>query len=132
MGLDTTYDCWHGAYSAFNRWRNEIAVKAGYEMSTYSGFPAPKLDWDNYTNENLMGRWSKMPNDPLIILFAHYDCDGYIQWRHTKKLADRLTELLPLLEGDGGGHIGLYREKTQTFINGLLAAYAAHDKVEFE
>ena len=25
MGLDTTHGCWHGTYSAFNRWRNKIA-----------------------------------------------------------------------------------------------------------
>ena len=29
MGLDTTHDCWHGAYSAFMRWRQEIARIAG-------------------------------------------------------------------------------------------------------
>jgi len=25
MGLDTSHDAWHGAYSAFMRWRTEIA-----------------------------------------------------------------------------------------------------------
>jgi hypothetical protein len=29
MGLDTTHNCWHGAYSAFMRWRQEIAKAAG-------------------------------------------------------------------------------------------------------
>ncbi len=29
MGLDTSHGCWHGAYSAFNRWRIEIAKAAG-------------------------------------------------------------------------------------------------------
>lgn len=23
MGLDTSHDCWHGAYSAFTRWRQQ-------------------------------------------------------------------------------------------------------------
>jgi hypothetical protein len=30
MGLDTTHDCWHGAYSAFMRWRRKLAEVAGY------------------------------------------------------------------------------------------------------
>lgn len=29
MGLDTSHNCWHGAYSAFDRWRKEIAKAAG-------------------------------------------------------------------------------------------------------
>jgi hypothetical protein len=24
MGLDTTHDAWHGAYSAFMRWREKV------------------------------------------------------------------------------------------------------------
>lgn len=44
----------------------------------------------------------------------------------------RLKELLPLLlEGDGGGHIGDWREKTQTFIDGLMRAHEAGEDVEF-
>ena len=30
MGLDTTHDCWHGAYLAFSRWRDQLAEVAGY------------------------------------------------------------------------------------------------------
>ena len=131
MGLDTSHSCWHGAYSAFNRWRNKIAEVAGYEMAEYDGIPAPKMDWDNISLENVNGKWSKLPSDPLVILFAHSDCDGYIQWRSTKPLADRLTELLPLLDGDGGGHIGSYRSTTQAFIDGLLLAHSKNERVEF-
>lgn len=29
MGLDTTHDCWHGAYSSFHRWRCKLAELAG-------------------------------------------------------------------------------------------------------
>ena len=33
MGLDTTHDCFHGAYSAFSRWRNAVAEAAGYMVA---------------------------------------------------------------------------------------------------
>ncbi len=131
MGLDTSHNCWHGAYSAFNRWRNKIAEVAGYEIVRYDGIPAPKLDWDNISLENVNGKWGKLPSDPLIILFVHSDCGGYIQWRCTKPLAGRLTELLPLLEGDGGGNIGSYRQTTQAFIDGLLLAHSKNELVKF-
>lgn len=87
MGLDTTHGCWHGAYSAFMRWREKLAEVAG------------------------------LP--PLMLMEGFY-------------LADRLAELLPKLpEGDGGGHIGHWREKTQTFIDGLRLAASRGEDVEF-
>ena len=122
MGLDTTHGCWHGAYSAFHRWRVEIARVAGINLDLMEGF----------TRDGQQGiKWESLKPDVLHVLLNHSDCDGHINWRYTKKLADRLTELLPLLEGDGGGHIGPYREKTQEFINGLFVAHEAHERVEF-
>lgn len=32
MGLDTTHDCWHGAYSAFHRFRHGIARAIGLDL----------------------------------------------------------------------------------------------------
>ena len=119
MGLDVSHDCWHGAYSAFMRWRREIARVVGIDLMSMEGFK------ENGTS------WETLKPDVLHVLLTHSDCDGYIQWKQTKKLADRLTELLPLLEGEGGGHIGSYREKTQEFIDGLLLAHEAHERVEF-
>lgn len=153
MGLDTTHGCWHGAYSAFSRWRDKLAEVAGYtftvvgdeiEMDGLRVVPAtykmPNLDWGNIEatiGRDLFGKWPAMPvrpdgtPDPLIVLFAHSDCEGEIQAEFCAPLADRLEELLPLLEGDGGGHIGAYRDKTQTFIDGLRKAAAADEPVEF-
>lgn len=38
MGIDTSHDCWHGAYSAFMRWRQEIARAAGIPLMIMEGF----------------------------------------------------------------------------------------------
>lgn len=142
MGLDTTHDCWHGAYSAFSRWREYLAEVAGYTMHTHPELPGrtPDIDWGNIERTiglDLFGRWPAVPvrpdgtPDALIVLLAHSDCEGEIQEDMVGPLADRLEELLPLLEGDGGGHIGSYREKTQTFIDGLRRAEAAGEAVGF-
>ena len=139
MGLDTSHGCWHGAYSAFGRWRETIAQVAGYKMMD----PTPEeqnqghyrpyvaIEWSGVTADNLAGEWSRTPPDPLVVLIAHYDCEGVIHPKQGIALAHRLSELLPLLPEDGGGHIGNYRDKTQLFINGLMDAYRAGEDVVF-
>lgn len=132
MGLDTTHDCWSGGYSSFNIWRDKLAEVAGYEMIVDEGKPAPKIDWEVITPGNLNGDWERAPEDPLLILIAHYDCQGFIRAEYTKPLADRMAQLLPLLPDDEGpGHIGYWKEKTQRFIEGLLSAHEANEDVEF-
>ena len=124
MGLDTTHDAWHGAYSAFARWREELATTAGI-LDYRNNWP--RLDVDPH----LLGDWGEHPEEALWLLLAHSDCDGYLMPREAEAIADRLEELLPLLNGDGGGHIGSYQEKTQQFIDGLRAAVSAGEPVEF-
>ena len=138
MGLDVSHDAWHGAYSAFSRWRQKIAELAGYAVwdVVYDGgykTPTIMLDWGHITEENLNGKWYQMPADPLILIFAHHDCEGTLPWQFCKALADRLTELMPLLatESDNGGHIGNWCAKTQQFINGCLSAYEAQEDLHF-
>lgn len=145
MGLDTSHDCWHGAYSAFTRWRNKLAEVAGYEfykIPMYEGGPpmteVPTIDWALVREKQLLGDWDEIPcrldgtRDPLLILITHYDTEGIIKTEHAGPLADRLEELLPLLDGkDGGGHIGSYTETTETFIKGLRKASKRGEKVTF-
>jgi hypothetical protein len=77
-------------------------------------------------------KWSSLKPDPLHVLLDHSDCDGYIKVSDARKIAKRLEEILPLLpDEDAGGHIGNWREKTQTFIDGLKRAVAERKRVEF-
>lgn len=120
MGLDTSHDCWHGAYSAFMRWRKALCEVAGYgDIMEHDGFSPPYKPWPS--------------DDVLVELLAHSDCEGDLKWEICGDLADRLAQLLPALErkGDGGGRIGGYAEKTLQFIDGLRAAHAAQENVEF-
>lgn len=137
MGLDTSHDCFHGAYSSFSRFRQEIAKLAGYavwEVNFSGTYPRETimLDWGHITEANLFGDWEETPSDPLIVLFAHSDCEGKIYPTQAKPLAERLMQLLPKMEEiDLGGHVGNLKLKTQKFIDGLLAAVAANEPVEF-
>ena len=149
MGLDTTHGCWHGAYSAFHRWRTEIAKLAGIPIALMEGFYDPQKhqfaldklgtagDFDRCVIEQLLDAapilWESLKPSPLHILLNHSDCDGEIAWEACDSIANELTYLLPLLPkgGGGSGHIGDWREKTQQFIDGLRAAHAAKENVEF-
>lgn len=142
MGLDVTYDCWHGAYSAFARWRHGLAQVAGYAVWPVvhdwgGGLNVPRdtvmVDWGHLgTPQHLAGDWEVTPDDPLLVLIIHSDCEGVIRAAQCGPLADRLEELLPLLpiEPDSG-HIGDWGATTRKFIEGLRAAAADGADVEF-
>ncbi len=119
MGLDTSHNCWHGAYSAFHRWRIGVARCIGIDLEQMAGFENGAMSWSQVI-------------DPLKHLLYHSDCDGELEPEVCGPIADRLEAILPLLpNGDGGGHIGDWRKKTQQFIDGLRKAAAAGEAVEF-
>lgn len=138
MGLDVSHGCWRGAYSAFSRWRNQLAEAAGYHVAKIDwgdgyAHEQPLVDWGHLPESTLHGEWPDgPPDDPFMIIIAHSDCDGMIMHEHTALLADRLEELIPLLPDEvAPGHIGHWHEKTQEFVDGLRAAHEAGEKVEF-
>jgi hypothetical protein len=122
MGLDTTHGCWHGAYSAFHRWRTEVAQAAGYgeqwpnRMLIHGG---EKID-DIHN-----GDWVRAPDDPLLVLLLHQDCDGHIRPEHAGPLADRLEAIMGRLDED-------WRAMTCRFIAGLREAAARGETVIFQ
>ncbi len=156
MGLDTTHGAWHGAYSAFHRWRQRIARAAGFlqldlmdgfwSWRTLGGTPMDfaylPCDWDGSkadaerywltAKQELPLKWADQGGDRrLWPLLRHSDCEGWLPPAHCAMIADALEELLPKLDGDGGGHIGDWREKTQTFIDGCRAAAKAGEALLF-
>lgn len=131
MGLDMTHDAWSGAYSAFNQFRTKIAEVSGYREQ-WEGGRFEVDDGEDTTESGIYdGNWKKPPSDPILFLLLHSDCDGKIEPDHCRLLADRLEGLLPNLHGDGGGHLGDYRAKTERFIKGLREAAAAGEPLEF-
>ena|SRR5260221_8032586 len=142
MGLWATHGCWDsGAYSAFMRWRHEVARAAGYkiaeptEQDKANGVYGPYVDiqWDAFKPENYQGEWDFVPgDDPLLYLIVHSDCDGVIHPEQGIHIARRLEQIVPLLdESKAGGHIVSMRDRTQSFIDGLKTAAAAGQDVEF-
>ena len=116
MGLDTSFDCWHGPYSAFMRWRTALAEAAHYPpLMSMEGFQLVPTK-----NCNL---WEDLPDDPLKILLSHSDCDGDIAAEDCLPIAQRLEELAPLM--------GEWSARTLQFATGLREAAAAGEDVNF-
>lgn len=154
MGLDTTHNCWHGAYSAYMRWREQLAHLAELPpLMLMEGFYSPEtgpihmarsytsridseregLYFQNYMN-NLPIKWDVLRPDPVLYQFLyHSDCDGSLSHDLLEPLAVRLEELLALApdELDLGGHIGNFQQKTRQFIDGLRLAHSLGEDVEY-
>ena len=145
MGLDTTHGAWHGAYSAFMRWRQEIAKAAGIpNLELMEGYFRPEhwlldvVSWHpahRATDEGWLPlRWEQVHVTPgLLILLSHSDCEGELTPDECTSVADELERLMPELAkaGDAGGHVGDVAQKTQTFIDGCRLAAANGETLEF-
>lgn len=146
MGLDTSHDCWHGSYGAFNRWREMIArvsefpplplmegfFEKGSHLDTFKDYAERYENLGSIYYDSLPIKWESLKPSPLHILLHHSDCDGELRWQDCGAIALELEKLMPKLpKSEAGGHIGNWRDKTQTFIDGLREAEAAKENVDF-
>lgn len=125
------------------RWREKIAGVAGLPpLGLMEGFFERNSPYDPFKHMEpnsaesyyscLPIKWDALKIAPALqVLLSHSDCEGDIPAEVCGPVAEELEKLLPLIDGDGGGHIGLFREKTQTFIDGLKSAAKAGEAVEF-
>lgn len=149
MGLDTSHDCWHGPYSAFSRWRAALQRAAGWHLEEQRDDRgmryelAREINWEAVTDANIAGQWETLPEDPLIVLVAHSDCDGQLPVAALLPLAERLEQLAERMEPGQGRHWkwtpgmegrATYdgeREATMRFAAGLRRAAAVGQPVVF-
>lgn len=143
MGLDCSHDAFHGAYSAFNSFRQEVAHAIGGSYPSHwkrddSGRLIQPLQRDESLDDN---RWywgdkgySQEKNPGLFEFFCHSDCDGEISPEMCKTVSDELEPLLEKMPNESFGHIagrGGYRQVLQYFIDGCRAAHAAGEPLDF-
>ena len=126
MGLDVTHDCWHGAYSAFNRFRADL-----WDLA----HPNRKGQWETVVSTGEVAEFSryKPAAEPLDYLLYHEDCEGDLKRYMLIPLAERLEAVAPFLPDEGGGHLrnGGSRARALQFAKGLREAHAAKQIVEF-
>lgn len=127
MGLLTTHGCWSGPYSMFHRFRLvlcRVAWKKNLEW--FPGFQAAVV----VDGSPVSHSFDDHRDDPLAILLSHSDCDGVIEHRHCKPLADRLAEIEAILP-----ERAMYddvKPALARFRAGLLLAHERGEDVEFQ
>jgi len=138
MGLETTHGCYLGSYSLFHSWRTEIGRLAGYPTKIhrvdFCGVRTLKecllFDETALPPNYAQGEWKHLPEDPLMVLLVHSDCDGRIKAEHCAPLADALEPLVPKLAGSAEDRQS-DAATAKRFIDGLRAASAAGEDVKF-
>lgn len=131
MGLDTSHDAFHGAYSAFNRLRTFALRSIG------GSWPPHPQEWDLPGSEAQMWLiprdFSPEAHPGIWEFFNHSDCDGEIDPEMCAKVADDLeTYVLPrMLDINGHGHLGGYRDAMERFIAGCRLAHERGEPLIF-
>lgn len=140
MGLDCSHDAFHGAYSAFNRLRQEVCYVTGgsfpphwvrNEDGSLKRDCHQLLIYDQTLDGKMIYFGDELDDKSGMYCFlCHSDCDGEISPEMCVKVADDLEAILPKIEAladQGGGHIqycGGFAEVLKKFIAGCrLAAH---------
>ena len=148
MGLDCSHDAFHGAYSAFNRLRQEVARAIGGSFPPHweyseNGSLLEENGQVVYNRELQGDSWywgegfAEHTHPGLYEFLSHSDCDGEISPEKCVQVADYLEEILPKVEAlnrQAKGHIafyGGYVTVLKKFIAGCRAAANAKEPLKF-
>ena len=152
MGLDVSHDAFHGAYSAFNRFRQFICAVMGEGNSFPPHFVFTEegdLERDDDGRVKYVEGFSedyfyivledypRESNPGLYAFLEHSDWDGDISPEMCIKVADELEALLPAaeqLKWRADGHIGRdggYVAVMKRFIAGCRKAAEANEPLRF-
>jgi hypothetical protein len=135
LGIAGNSKC-HWSYSGFSAWRNRLAVLGGFELidvkNEYGTFTQANIDHSKYEECNYFGKWKKNPEDALIILFAHSDCEGVIKLRQMKFLLPRIKEIYAkMCLPENMERDAWFRPNTEYFIETLEARIAEKKPMRF-
>jgi len=144
MGLYVSHDAFHYSYGTFSEWRLILAKAAGYRTAKFSFNNDPSsireevlVDWGHLSPKNIFGEWDEAPEDSLLILIVHSDCDGFINRQDLPALIERLKALLPRIKKTAISHgcdemsASKYEDITEDFIQGAEKACAEGENLDF-
>ena len=137
MGLDCSHDAWHGAYSAFKRFRRMIAMACG------GSWPPHDPEFRMPDGSKVGDGWWFTDDDVVPadhhegcdIFMGHSDCEGEISPGDCLKVAGFLRWVAPRLQAAGTGHLSPLsmgpRDRAVRFAEGCEAAAAAGEPLVF-
>ena len=136
MGLDVSHDCFHGAYSAFNRFRQSVARACGgsfppHEPGALNTDGKPYETWSWYYESEIVPAEHR---DGMRLLLAHSDCDGELAPQEAEMVAGFLDWVADRMTGEMGGHLqkyGTMADLARGFARGCRQAAEAGETVTF-
>ncbi len=143
MGLAISHGCISVPYSFFNRWRRNIAKSCLWTYSIKGNDIIESIDfnWNSLSQcscEISKGLWKKRPDDILLILYLHSDCEGFIYHKHLKELIKVLrghyNDFIEYINKiNPGMHFEIRRmgEYYLSFLGALERAYKRKQKIHF-
>jgi len=137
MGLNTTHDAFHGAYSAFNNLRRFILKSIGGSFPPHEDKTLKEDHWYWFVDREK--KYGKDSHPGLYEFFSHSDCDGYIEPDTCLLVAQDLESIMPYIRKlakteECYGHLlgrGGYIQATQYFIDGCRLAHERGERLEF-
>jgi hypothetical protein len=137
MGMSLSHGDFRMSCGSFNVWRGAVAQAAGYqliehEMNNFgvtSKIKVPDLDYDNMPTD-YYGKWEEEPEDILLVLLAHCDCEGVFKNAHLRPLSDRIQSLMEKIRTFETDPLGLTIMRTENFIEALEEAVEASEDLE--
>lgn len=117
MGLDTTHNCWHGAYSSFHRFRKSLAEQIGINLEEFEGYEGDK-------------RFEDVKHD-IVPLLDHSDCDGELSVEESKQIVKGLNDILENFKEDIP-HDSYFKDKIIQFRDGCIEAIEKDERVKFQ
>ena len=115
MWLDTTYNCFHWAYSSFNRFREWLFRNIWLDVDDYYEY---NQEWKRHLDEI---------THPILPLLNHSDCDGVLSLEDQKSIIKWWKMILADLKESNSD----LEEKLKAFIEGCELALAEWEVVEF-
>ena len=129
MGLNCTHGFFDGSYGSFTNLKVQVAQAAGYPIrkagGLYGGYDIVDIDYQAYPKDVQYGHWDNgNPDDILMVLFMHSDCEGCIHPQQGALLANRLEVLVPLVDEE-------WQERVEEMVSGLREAAAWRQDIIF-
>lgn len=127
MGLDTSHNAWHGSYSSFGRFRDELAKRIGINLDEYAGYNSGWKEGDP------LGKDLKSIDHPLRDLFDHSDCDGELTPAQCFTIAEGLKMVMDEIKIDEMKDFLVqdFFENCNQFRDGCLLAYSKNESIDF-
>ena len=136
MGLDVSHDCFNGAYSAFNRFRQSVARAAGGSFPPHEPGAAEE-DGTPFDPGQWYYQKSEVPEEfreGMTLFLDHSDCDGTLSPAEAAAVAAFLEWVAPRMTEDATGHLERFEfmcDVAWHFADGCRLASATGETVKF-